>query len=545
MNIKDYYERIYNYTHGLTESAESQTNDSIQHSAKGKEWDKHKYLRKEYLGNGNWKYIYEDSEHVSTAANETEADAKELEYQTMKPYNTAKSGREAAEKSGQQSLKREMQVAYNTAQSGREAAEKSGQQALKNEMRKFTYNTAQANKEAAIANSGSLVRTPIEMAQQGREAAMNNASSLVKTPLEMAQGGREAAINNSSSLVYSPTEMAQKGREAAIANSGSGVDPLHALNTAQAGREADIAKSKLNETRQERYAANMANQEAAIKAGQKSLHNQMGAALNTAQQGREAAVNGAESFVYDTHRSPVDTTSAVNTVTEQKMNEAANPVNVAQSGREAAAAESQQNYRNMITAEDAAKAKSYADKYMNEMENLYNAGIRAGLSETTIMDLISTCERNYGGTTVTEYLMDANPEDIEYQPGSGAQLEGFYNNVLPKVRSAVDSLVSAKDPSFSQNINAASYVPESDYNMVQLNADPAIDALKQLARTYAWKGYKNESIINSIRDVARDAGNYDYADGVIFNAIKAAEAHGYDSGILYDLVSRWLTREES
>lgn len=59
----------------------------IAHSAEGQSWATHKYLRKEYLGNGNWKYYYDDgSSHVSNATGEKEADVKEGAYQTNKSF---------------------------------------------------------------------------------------------------------------------------------------------------------------------------------------------------------------------------------------------------------------------------------------------------------------------------------------------------------------------------------------------------------------------------------------------------------------------------
>lgn len=100
MNYREFTERVYNYKHGLTNSAESQNiehsakqteetneNEHIEHSGQGQTWDQHKYIRKEYLGNGNWKYIYEDgSSNVTNAANEKEADVKEGAYQMNKAY---------------------------------------------------------------------------------------------------------------------------------------------------------------------------------------------------------------------------------------------------------------------------------------------------------------------------------------------------------------------------------------------------------------------------------------------------------------------------
>lgn len=81
LNRFQYNERIYNYKHGLVNSAENQTiehssenEEHIEHAlpgtpgsydynsgrAKGWEWDDHKYIRKEERADGTIKYIYAD-----------------------------------------------------------------------------------------------------------------------------------------------------------------------------------------------------------------------------------------------------------------------------------------------------------------------------------------------------------------------------------------------------------------------------------------------------------------------------------------------------
>lgn len=81
MNRLEYNERIYNYKHGLVNSAENQTvehssenEEHVEHAlqgtpgsydyrsnrSKGWEWDDHKYIRKEERADGTVKYIYED-----------------------------------------------------------------------------------------------------------------------------------------------------------------------------------------------------------------------------------------------------------------------------------------------------------------------------------------------------------------------------------------------------------------------------------------------------------------------------------------------------
>ena len=114
MNYREFTERVYNYKHGLTNSAESQNiqhstkeennvlgennnpEDNIMHSKLGDEWDQHKYIRKEYLGNNNWRYIYADgSSNVTNAANETQADEAESRSRATQIRSNNKSNYQA------------------------------------------------------------------------------------------------------------------------------------------------------------------------------------------------------------------------------------------------------------------------------------------------------------------------------------------------------------------------------------------------------------------------------------------------------------------
>lgn len=84
MNYREFTERVYNYKHGLTKSAESQniehsakqteetneekkeesTEESIQHSAPGDEWEQHEYIKKIPIGNGKFRYVYEEGQNA-------------------------------------------------------------------------------------------------------------------------------------------------------------------------------------------------------------------------------------------------------------------------------------------------------------------------------------------------------------------------------------------------------------------------------------------------------------------------------------------------
>lgn len=114
MNYREFTERVYNYKHGLNKSADVQNiqhsskeennalgennspEDNIMHSKLGDEWDQHKYIRKEYLGNNNWRYIYADgSSNVTNAANETQADEAESRSRATQIRSTNKANYQA------------------------------------------------------------------------------------------------------------------------------------------------------------------------------------------------------------------------------------------------------------------------------------------------------------------------------------------------------------------------------------------------------------------------------------------------------------------
>lgn len=82
MNRLEYNERIYNYKHGLVNSAENQTKEVVEHKetngeeigasqneehiehADGWEWQEHEYIDKIPLGNGKYRYVYPDGSMV-------------------------------------------------------------------------------------------------------------------------------------------------------------------------------------------------------------------------------------------------------------------------------------------------------------------------------------------------------------------------------------------------------------------------------------------------------------------------------------------------
>jgi len=218
MNYREFTERVYNYKHGLTNSAESQniqhsSDESIEHSSKGDSWDQHKYIRKEYLGNGNWKYIYEDgSSHVSTGANEKEADAREdADYikRTTPNVSQAQQGREAA--ANQSANNAKYGPGLKQAQQGREFASEKSIYNAKNP----DVNEAQKGRDLdALKSQRNAAYGPgLKQAQQGRQADIFSVpgnkgvrNQLNEERLKDAQQGRAEAINNAPSNAAVPKE---------------------------------------------------------------------------------------------------------------------------------------------------------------------------------------------------------------------------------------------------------------------------------------------------------------------------------------------------
>lgn len=232
MNYREFTERVYNYKHGLNKSADVQNiqhsakeennvlgennnpEDNIMHSKLGDEWDQHKYIRKEYLGNNNWRYIYADgSSNVTNAANEAQADEAESRSRATQIRSTNKSNYQA-----EQERKNAGTVGGNTPAPN--TVPTPSQQAEEERRRSGTYNPASAIGEHLKANT----QSPSNQAfVEGRNAAyQENERKEAGTPspevkpntllgAELATKARkhEEALKNAKTLT-APDSMKQE-----------------------------------------------------------------------------------------------------------------------------------------------------------------------------------------------------------------------------------------------------------------------------------------------------------------------------------------------
>ena len=232
MNYREFTERVYNYKHGLTNSAESQNiqhsskeennvlgennnpEDNIMHSKLGDEWDQHKYIRKEYLGNNNWRYIYADgSSNVTNAANETQADEAESRSRATQIRSTNKSNYQA-----EQERKNAGNIGGNNPVSN--TVPTPSQQAEEERRRAGTYNPASAIGEHLKANT----QSPSNQAfVEGRNAAYQEAerkeagtpspevkpNTLLGAELATKARKHEEALKNAKTLT-APDSMKQE-----------------------------------------------------------------------------------------------------------------------------------------------------------------------------------------------------------------------------------------------------------------------------------------------------------------------------------------------
>ena len=167
MNYREFTERVYNYKHGLNKSADVQTNESIEHSAKGDEWNQHKYKEKIYLGNGTFRYIYDDGTE-STGTKPLEYDDPGRQSQRAKPLVDNFNARQATKEQAQgisNTINTNNQIAQGKAQEAERKAAGSVSQAPSDP------DFSQARKEAYSQESSK----PIPYAQQDKEIAAGKA----------------------------------------------------------------------------------------------------------------------------------------------------------------------------------------------------------------------------------------------------------------------------------------------------------------------------------------------------------------------------------
>ena len=189
MNYREFTERVYNYKHGLTNSAESQNiqhsakqneenNESIEHSAQGDTWDQHKYKEKIYLGEGKFRYIYDDGTS-STGYKPLEYDDPSRQQQRAKPLVDNFNARQATKEQAagiSEHLKNNVQSPSNQAfVDGRNAAyQEENSKPVPYAQRAREQEQGKANEAKAIA-SGTI--TNRRYTDQEREEKLANAAN--------------------------------------------------------------------------------------------------------------------------------------------------------------------------------------------------------------------------------------------------------------------------------------------------------------------------------------------------------------------------------
>lgn len=240
MNYREFTERVYNYKHGLTNSAESQTNENIEHSAKGDEWNRHKYKEKIYLGNGTFRYIYDDGTE-STGTKPLEYDDPGRQSQRAKPlvdnFNARQATKEQA--SGIGSFLKENTTGGKTATQETNATTQSPS----------NPNFTRARNESYSNDSDSK---PVPYAQQEKEIAAGKANEAKAITSGTPSGnGANSLFQSEVDTLLRKAKAAGDAKKAEIAQGkemeakygGTGGDTSNIESSALANKSAsDLAK---------------------------------------------------------------------------------------------------------------------------------------------------------------------------------------------------------------------------------------------------------------------------------------------------------------
>lgn len=412
MNYREFTERVYNYKHGLTNSAESQNiqhsskeennvlgennnpEDNIMHSKLGDEWDQHKYIRKEYLGNNNWRYIYADgSSNVTNAANETQADEAESRSRATQIRSTNKSNYQA-----EQARKNAGTVGGNSPASN--TVPTPSQQAEEERRRAGTYNPASGIGQHLSSN----VQSPSNQSFiEARGAAYQENQRI------------DASAHNPSAA---PSIKAREGEDL----------PWQKIQGTKAESERKMAA---NHTTDGAKSLNLAIQQTTDRVKEAERK----AALDQqqefgAQNALQAAVNGLTS-----------TGASEPNSLHRAMTETAIRNNGAPQGTPYTDLQNQ----SVDTTKELSAQKALTD-YQEQLRDIYYDLNQAGFDDATIINFIRSSENRFGGESIMDQLNAFDPEkqQIIFFPGAEEGIRNYMNTVIPQLKNSAANLIDAK-----------------------------------------------------------------------------------------------------
>lgn len=494
MNYREFNERVYNYKHGIKTVADDQSN-SIEHSAKGDEWDSHKYKEKIYLGEGKYRYIYDDGTS-STGYKPLEYNDPARQQQRAKPlvdnFNARVETKETAQGISQK-LANDRVFSNNKKEenerneAGRTSDQGSNIAFKENESREGAIVEAMSQPNADVYNVAIRYSTSPAMIYD----ILSRKNPAVITP------SLEAIKDDSKVYTSHPTTAGQIG------------DFLKANVQSPSNRDFTNARKESYDAENKAKAPQAApsapvpyaQQDKEIAAGKSEEEKRKVAGTpNASVAGKvdtAVSANNIGSFLRNNIDNPQNATNGVLPDAAKSTDLGATATGIADALGNKKEGRVEGTPYNQLTAQSVAAtnnpvntAQNIADSYMSEISHLKDFATRAGMSEAEFWKIIDSYETVYGGEPIASSLNGVDRNNINWMEGADAGMQNYMSNVLPKIQEGIADRMNKMSP--------VSHEPST----------PAVEeAPVQAANTSgeSWKTYEpTEENINTWKNVSPD-----------------------------------------
>ena len=453
MNYREFTERVYNYKHGLTNSAESQTNENIEHSAKGDEWNQHKYKEKIYLGNGTFRYIYDDGTE-STGTKPLEYDDPGRQSQRAKPLVDNFNARQAT--------KEQAQGIANTINTNNQIAQGKAQEAERIEAgRKSDQGSKALYQESDLAE-----RSIVEAASQPNADVYSIAVRYKTSPAmiyDILSRRNSSVITPSIEAAKDDTKVYTSYPSDAGTQSPSNQDFLQARNDSYS---SESSKPVPYAQQEKEIAAGKANEAKAIASGTPSgnganslFQSEVDTLLRKAKaagdakkaeiaQGKEmeAKYGGTGGDTSNIENSALANKTASDLAKQAQAPNFADALK--ETGANTVAPRQGTPYADLqaqsVAASRNASAQNIVNTYMDGILDDVSTPLRSlGISDDVIWAAIDEVEKNVAGEGIANSLKDVGSnKEVLFFPGAEDGLMVYTSEVLPALRQMVANMLA-------------------------------------------------------------------------------------------------------
>lgn len=458
MNQREFYERIYNYKHGIKED-----NDTIQHSAKGDEWDSHKYKDKIYLGSGRYRYIYDDGTESTGYKPLDVNDEVRVKQRAQQTANTAAGIGNFLKNNTQSTTNPNYSTSNANAASQEAKAKASGTPSSKPVPYKAIADQQAAGKvEEAERKAASTVSDASQIGSflkdnVGTQSPSNPEFSQARKEAYAAEGYDKAP--KSAPIPYAKLDaQAKEGEKMEALYGGTGGQVKPNTGTLGSGVASDSAKQTTAPNFAQGLRTNLAQ---TTLSDSTNIGNKQQPNFNPAVgQSRSNEAIDIGNFLTQNVQSPT------------------NPAVPAPQGTPYSELQSQS-----VNSTRDTQARKIVDDYMWQLEeDVYDPLKRAGYSDEFIWGIIDSMESSLAGEAISRQIAYLpNDTQVSFLPGAEEGLQVYLDQVLPVLKNVAANVAPAQNKSdesierFNNEILKNSNInkPDSIYNyVIQEGYDP-------------------------------------------------------------------------